>query len=119
LASGLQVESDEVVHFQTGEDSAEECSKVELRLLYEAGEVSDATRLWTEGMDAWYPLGAVKIWLGLDDAQAPPQPEPEDEPVAEPAEPPPIPEERAPNGQARPQEMQGHDRGCGCAPDSR
>ena len=82
MASGLQVESDEVVHFQTGEDSAEECSKVELRLLYEAGEVSDATRLWTEGMDAWYPLGAVKIWLGLDDAQAPPQPEPEDEPVA-------------------------------------
>ena len=28
MASGLQVESDEVVHFQTGEDSAEESTSM-------------------------------------------------------------------------------------------
>ena len=64
------------LHYVYQDEAGEEAQSDEIdvgsvRSLLQAGTVTAATKVWTDGMDDWVPLGSCADLFGLRDSIAP------------------------------------------------
>lgn len=55
-----------IVHYEVTEDTPSDAVGIEtFRMAVKAGDITDATKVWAEGMPEWTPLGECKATFGL------------------------------------------------------